>query len=441
MSKMSVRTSWLVAAAVLLTVMAISSGLLWLVHRMEEASEDRFGSATPVLVPSPDGGLVEEAAVAVPATEQVGTDGAPTYGPEVPPPPPVSISAQNSQGLRRVEFSPPIGDVFRLDYDPITDTLLLAVVETDGSGSIWRLSNDETVERVLMGGERTNEIFLGSDSRGTVYAGFAGPGTLYRSADRGVTWQQVASGIDGTFWGLTDDGNGTLWGSLHSYNSALLYRSTDDGLTWQVWRDFQRMFPEYAVTYREGDGRFKLRHLHDVAYVDGQLFVGVGDVARFTVKSDDGGLTWRQVWSEGFTAHVQVPGNGLLLGPDRLQSQGLARYDFGTDRTEEVWSPIPFGWAGFTYSLMRFDGVYYAAFHNEANEVDSFSGRSGVVVSRDGFSWYPFMEIDPLTNWARTDIFLAPRRDWTGWITLNGALYIFESPIGRWFDVHRAFGG
>ena len=89
---------------------------------------------------------------------------------------------------------------------------------------------------------------------------------------------------------------------------------------------------------------------------------------------------------------------------------------------------------------MQFDGVYYAAFHNEANEVDSFSGRSGVVVSHDGFSWYPFMEIDPLTNWARTDIFLAPRRDWTGWITLNGALYIFESPIGRWFDVHRVFG-
>ncbi|MFH2063201.1 MAG: hypothetical protein ABIJ46_03560 [bacterium] len=427
----------LVGGAALIVALVVAGFVLG------ERFKDAPSSGAPVLSPDPAGGLVDDFVLLDDTPDDsVGPVETPIriYGPEVPPaPPPVSIGPLNSQRLRRVEFYPPVGDVFRLDYDPISDTLLMAVVEADGMRSIWRLSGEERIERVLQENDRPGEIFLGSDSLGFVYAGFADPGTLYRSIDRGASWRPVAEGIDGTFWGIADDGAGTLWGSLHSWNTAWLYRSTDGGLSWSRWLDFQDLYPEFAATYREGDDRFALRHLHDVAYSGGRLFVGVGDVARFTAMSEDGGLNWRHVWSEGFTAHVDMPGGGLLLGPDRLQAHGLARYDAGAEAAEEVWSPVPHGWSGFTYSLARIDGSYFAAFHNETNEVERFSGRSGVVVSPDGERWYPFLEIDALTNWARTDIFLAPRRDWSGWITLNGALYVFETPIGRWFDVHQEF--
>lgn len=362
-------------------------------------------------------------------------------GPTLPPPP-VVIGEKGAQRLQRVVFNPSIGDVHRLHYDRSWGVLLMAVVEPSGLRSIWRLDKDLKLTRVLSENGRPGEIFLEADSLGRVYAGFADPGTLYRSADLGQTWDLVADEIDGAFWTLADDGQGTVWGSLHAYNKAVLYRSTDDGLTWEAWQDFHEVFPEYATTYAEGDDRRSLRHLHAVDYRNGKLFVGVGDVTRFTVMSEDGGETWKQVWSEGFTASVPLAdGSGLLLGPDRLQAHGVALYDFALGQTKEVWSPIPYDYAGYTYSLMQMDDIYYAAFHTETNEVDDFSGHSGIIVSPDGQTWYPFFTIEKLTNDARTDMFLATGEWYSyGHVSINGALYRFEPPLGRWFDVHTPFG-
>jgi len=401
--------------------------------------------AAPVLEPAPQGGIVIDVPPEIPLPDTGTVDEPePPTEPEVIPP--VVINPRSRQGLRRIDFNPPIGDVFHLHYDHRSGYLFMATVETGGVRAIWRLSPEMEMKRVLLGNSRPGEIFLRADSQGTLYAGFADPGYLFRSSDLGDTWRLVADNIDGAFWALADDGHGTLWGALHAYNKAWLYRSTDHGNTWRVWKDFQQLYPEHAVTYREGDERFKLRHLHDVAFRDGKLFVGVGDVARFTVMSEDLGETWQEVWSEGFTAHVPLTdGSGLLLGPDRLNTHGIARYDFNSGNTEEVWSPIPYGYSGFTYSMMEMDGVYYAAFHTEANEVTEFSGKSGIIISPDGRGWYPFLELDPLTHWARTDIFMAPGRklngtfSQNGYITLNGVLYLFEPPIGRWFDVHQKF--
>ncbi|MBN1585626.1 hypothetical protein JW899_04645 [Candidatus Uhrbacteria bacterium] len=354
----------------------------------------------------------------------------------------VVVGEKMPHNLSRVDFSPTIGDIYRIHYDRPWNVLLMAVVEPSGLRSVWRLDRDLKLTRVLVENGRSGEIFLGSDSLGRVYAGFADPGTLYRTEDLGQTWKRVAEGIDGAFWAIADDGHGTLWGSLHAYNRAILYRSVDDGFTWEEWKDFQEVFPEYAKTYRSGDDRFELRHLHAVAYWKGRLFVGVGDVARFTVVSDDGGETWTRVWDEGFTASsVLADGSGLLLGPDRLQSHGVALYDPVANRTTEVWNPIPHGYAGYTYSIILMDGVYYAAFHTEANEVSEFSGHSGIIVSPDGRKWYPFLTFEKLTSTARTDMFLATGEQWVhGYLSLNGALYRFEPPFGRWFEMHEPFG-
>lgn len=422
-----------VLVAVAIIAAAASVFFFWRVFQLRQAV------VTPAVVyPTAEGGISTEA----PAVGGIAVEEQPPI--EVPPPeppPPVVIRPKNSLGLQRIDFNPPIGDIGRIYFDRVNRILLMAVTEADGLRSIWRLNEqDLTITRVLEENDRPGEVFLGGDGNGRVYVGFADPGTLYRSEDMGINWRKVMDGMDGTFWAIADDARGTLWGAQHAWNSAILYRSTDDGLTWQPWKDFQKLYPDAAKPYREGDDRFALRHLHSVAWFDGKLLVGTGDVARMTLMSADGGETWRQVWSEGYTAWAPLDNrSGLLLGPDRLQSHGIARLDLSNGRSVEVWSPIPYGYAGYTYSLMAMEGVYYAAFHTETNEVEAFAGRSGVILSPDGDSWYPFLEFDPLSNWARTDIFLAPGGPWSGHITLNGALYLFEPPLGRWFEVHRPF--
>ncbi|MFH1047118.1 MAG: hypothetical protein V1738_02345 [Patescibacteria group bacterium] len=421
-------------------VSTVMAAYLFLTTGQDEQTKIELGPVSaPVLEADPQGGIVTDIPSAV-ALPDSGTTAQTIESTDLPEPPPVSIWPKSAQGLSRIEFNPSIGDIFHLHHDRLSGALFMAVVEPNGIKAIWRLGRDLSIKPVLRGNRMPGEIFLEADSNGVLYAGFSHPGDLYRSDDLGESWVRVADDIDGAFWSMADDGRGTLWGALHAYNKAWLYRSTDDGRSWIVWKDFQQIYSEHAVTYQDGDDRFALRHLHDVAHHEGKLFVGVGDVARFTVMSEDNGETWREVWSEGFTANVTLADrSGILLGPDRLQTHGIALYEFATGRTVEVWSPIPYGYSGYAYSMMEMNGVYYAAFHTETNEVEEFSGKSGIIVSPNGKDWYPFLELGAVTNWARTDIFMAPGKFLEGYITLNGALYKFEPPIGRWFDVHKMF--
>ena len=178
-----------------------------------------------------------------------------------------------------------------------------------------------------------------------------------------------------------------------------------------------------------------LRHLHGVVYDahKEQLIVGTGDIARFSFMSPDGGQTWRQVWDEGFTSSVAMSGGSRwLLGPDQLHGHGLAVYDADTEAAREVWNPIPHGYAGYVYSLLNVNGIYYAAIHTEANEAGEVIPKFGVIVSPDGDSWYPFLEYGPLTNHARTDIWLASAPT-VVYASINGALYAFRPLDSEWF--------
>ncbi len=354
--------------------------------------------------------------------------------------PHLTVHQPNADRMRRYEFTPPIGDIMRIAYHRASGALLMAVVEPDGLRSIWKLSADQTYRRVLPENNLPGDIFLSVDSRDRLYAQFDNPGTLYRSADAGETWKPVARNIGGTFWTIADDGRGTLWGTQHAENTAILYRSTDDGLSWQAWRDFQQLYPEYAMTYATGDARFRLRHLHAVAYVDGRLFVGTGDVARFTVMTTDGGASWRQVWDEGFTAAVPTAeSDGLVLGPDRLRAHGLARYDFASNRTFEIWNPVPYNYAGYTYSVVQHNHVYLAAFHTEANEVQELTSKSGIIASPDTVRWFPYFTVPALSNHARTDMFLADTPD-AVFLSYDGALFDFQ-PYDRWtYNMLKPFG-
>lgn len=416
----------------MIAALAAAGAVFWYLTLREEAPESALLKPA-VLVPSPRGGVID-------VSEK--PPGIPSPGEEPGPEqlPPVRVMPKSSQGLSRVEFNPSLGDIFRIHYDQATGNLFMAVKEPGGMRSIWRLSPELEIRKVLEGNDNEGETFLQADSYGVIYAGFAHPGYLYRSQDQGENWKLVADDLGEAFWSITDDGAGTLWGAMHAYNEAVLYRSTDDGHSWEKWVDFHEVYPQFAVRYDENDRRFKLRHLHDVAFLNGRLFVGTGDYTRMTLMSEDRGATWREVWDEGFTAHVRLADEtGLLLGPDRLQARGLALFRLGTDKAVQVWNPVPYGYAGYTYSMLEIDGMYFAAFHIETTPVEGFMGKTGIIVSPDGHKWYPFLEFDAVSNWARTDIFMAPHDQWSGYVTLNGALYIFEAPIGRWFEVHEAF--
>lgn len=349
------------------------------------------------------------------------------------PPPSIDLTG-GRLGNQIVPGTEDIGDIYNIHYNQELQALFMAVIEPDGLRSIWRVGSDGKVERMFVTGMSESEITIDEDGQGTMYVQISKPARIYRTDDGFETTQLVLEG-HGNFWALSSDGRGTTYGSLHDYNRAVLYRSEDDGMTWSPWVDFQKVFPEYATQYHEDDPRFRMRHLHGVIYSEnsGAVLVGTGDVARFTLRSDDGGLTWNKVWDEGFTAAVQLGGgNRYLLCPDSLHKHPLVIYDAWKDTVQTVWNPRDHGYAGYCYSIVRSEQVYYAAFHTEANEVDAILPKSGIISSPNGVDWYPFLEWEPLSHHARTNIWLAVAENRV-YASINGRLYAFRPLDQDWF--------
>lgn len=356
-------------------------------------------------------------------------------------PPPNKNLTGSSLGRQRVPLPAAISDIHQIYYHTPSLTLFMSVTEPDGRRSIWKLPEDGKAERVISAGDQTGEISIFSDSKGVIYFQYDYPARLYRSADGLKTWQLVLKDY-GSFWNITDDGAGNVYGGTHDTNKAVLYRSPNDGFDWEPIVDFQQLFPQYAKTYAVGDSRFLLRHLHGVIYDQHtqQLIVGTGDVARFAFMSPDQGKTWQKVWDEGFTSAIPMSGGfRWLLGPDQLHGHGLAIYDASTKSTVAVWNPIPFNYAGYVYSLLNVDGIYYAAIHTEANEVSTVVPKFGIIASPDGYTWYPFLEYGPLTNHARSNVWLASAPTYV-YASVNGALYAFRPLDQDWFKDKKSFG-
>lgn len=349
-------------------------------------------------------------------------------------PPPNTDLTGGTLGRQRIESTKDIGDIYRLYFHAPTFMLYMAVVEPDGMRSIWRLDEFGRSERVFAANTNSGEIRLFGDSSGAMYVQYNNPKGMVRTSDQFKTWYDVR-GAGTLFWGMADDGYVTVYGTLHDYNSALLYRSPDNGFSWEPWVDFQKVFPEDAVQYDPADPRFRLRHLHDIIYNqrNGDVIVGTGDVARYTVVTHDDGRTWEKIWDEGFTAHTVVSGgNRYLLCPDRLQKAGIALYDATEGTVREVFRPAAYGYAGYCYSIINVDGIYYAALHTEANEATDVVPKFGIVVSPDAETWYPFLEWGPLGSHARTDIWLASAPG-AVYASVNGALYSFRPLDREWF--------
>lgn len=409
-------------------------------------------SVTPVTPPPDAAAPIAELNVQLAAPAPADGDGAVPAAPfdgeravGVPvqhfPPPSIDLTGPKL-GTQRVAAMDGVGDVFQLYFDAPAYLLYMAVVEPSGLRTVWRLDQFGRAERVFAANLLPGEIRIFGTSTGTIFVQITNPSMMFRTDDGFASWDVVLEGF-GLFWAIADDGNGTVYGTQHESNSAALFRSADDGRTWERWKDFQRIFPDDATTYAEGDPRFRLRHLHDVIFSEkaDAIIVGTGDVARYTVESRDGGETWQRIWDEGFTSHAVVSGgNRYLLGPDKLRGRGIALYDAWNGTLEEVWDPAAYGYAGYVYSMLNVDGIYYAATHTEANEVADVVPKFGVVVSPDAHEWYPFLEWGPLGNHARTDVWLAAAPA-TIYASVNGVLYEFRPLDKQWFAGKTPFGG
>lgn len=437
------RTSILAPLAVLLLVGAGCAPPFGSILR-EPPAKNAGPSAPQGTTPAPGAPAVNVPVSQEPAATPEGGEiahGETAAAEPVPYFPPPSLDLTGSKlGTQRVPGAEAIGDVHQIFFHQPTGNLFMAVTEPDGVRSLWRLTQNGKTERVLIASSKEGEMAIFGDSQGNLFFQHDNPCGMVRSSDGFKTWHEVKNDRC-MFWAMADDGNGTLYATLHDWNAAILYRSPDGGFSWEPWKDFQKLFPEYAVPYADGDGRFKLRHLHDVIYDDKSklLIVGTGDVARFAYQSWDGGDTWKKVWDEGFTSHVAMSGgNRYLLGPDQLHNHGVALYDVWNGKLTEVFNPGKFGYAGYAYSMVDVDGVYYVALHTEANEVENIVPRSGIVASPDGTHWYKFIEWDPLTHHARTDIWLASAPA-TIYASVNGALYAFRPIDKTWFTFAPEF--
>jgi Na+-transporting methylmalonyl-CoA/oxaloacetate decarboxylase gamma subunit len=344
-----------------------------------------------------------------------------------------------SIGNQRVSAMEAVGDVYRLAWHEPTKTLFMTVTEKDRMRAIWKLGQDGTAKRVMEFNRLDGDFNVSVLKSGTLLAQFENPGRAYRSADAGETWVPVL--YDSAMcWNFTDDGQGTVYGGVHAVNAAVLLRSLDDGVTWEEWKNFQTLFPEEAVTYAAGDARFKLRHLHDVTLIGNRILVGVGDVFRATFLSEDGGATWKKIWYEGFTAHAaDAYESKVVFAPDTLRRNGVGLFDTVTGAMRETWRPGDFGYSGYSYSVLNKNGVFYVAFHTEANEVTAVAPKFGVIASLDGYRWYRFLEYGPFTNTATTMLYLADGGDRV-FLSVNGSLYGFKPLDADWFAFKKPFG-
>jgi len=351
---------------------------------------------------------------------------------EIIPPPAKPSIRPSAAGTLPVEATSNLGSIGTIAWHSGAKTLFMAVYEPNNGRAIWKLPPDGVPVKVLQADPGTADITVTIDDTGAVYAEWDSPPEIVRSDDEGATWTQVLGGV-GTFWQIATGPGDVRYGTLHEDNQALLYRSLDGGLSWSAWMDFQKILPQDATRYDPFDHHFRLRHLHGVIIQKNTLLVGTGDVARYTMASTDTGQTWRQVWDEGFTASTATSeGDAVLLAPDQLNSHGIVKLDLATLTPREVWNPIPYGWAGFCYSMLDVGGFYYAGMHTEPNSVSSLKPKYGVIVSPDGERWYPLLTLGPVSQDADSSLWLA-KGDGDVYVSISGELYTLPPIDASWF--------
>ena len=129
---------------------------------------------------------------------------------------------------------------------------------------------------------------------GALYActNFFGGGAVHRSDDGGATWERFEVGLpeDGELklnatWHVEPGGDGELW---LGGDPGVLFRSTDRGATWEVNRGV--LEHETREQWNPGAGGMCLHSINVDADDPKRLVIGISAAGVF--RTDDGGETW-----------------------------------------------------------------------------------------------------------------------------------------------------
>ncbi len=294
---------------------------------------------------------------------------------------------------------------------------------------------------------------------GSLYActNFFGGGTVQRSTDGGKTWERAEElGLpeDGELklnavWHLEPGGDGELW---LGGDPGVLFRSDDKGVTWEP----NRALLEHETRERWGPGAGGMC-LHSIN-VDpndaNRLVIGISAAGVF--RSDDAGESWEPV-NKGTAADFlpePYPDVGQCVHkvlvhprqPDRLWQQnhcGVYRSDDrGTSWERLDGNGLP---SGFGFPLMldpRDPDTAYVIPEQGADNRVVAEGRLGVFRTRDGgASWELAADGLPERAWVGV---LREASAWDGrdpnglyFGTQGGSVFVSPSAGDEWIEAAR----
>lgn len=229
---------------------------------------------------------------------------------------------------------------------------------------------------------------------------------IVRTDDGGVTWYNVTPS------GLTETGYNILTYFLNEKNAWLqiadnnnypnggtLYRTTDGGITWQ----------SFETPFSAGDLEFIDE---DNGWILADLGVGAGSMAVSVFQTNNGGATWKRVYTndpnlEGASDTLPLGGIKVLLVPLDMQTAWIGGvvyapgelYLFRTDDGGNTWTPVEIALPEeaqenqFGVESLRFisetQGVLVIRMSSDHQELFFYSTNDG------GDTWQPFPETIP----------------------------------------------